>query len=105
MNAIIPVQQSEQWEFHDLGLILNEREGHTFWKKGEIVQSQAIINGFEVLVVKHSGKAGSMYGVSINGAVIVDGCGLPYLTREEAIEAVDATRLLIGDYIDAEYSD
>lgn len=108
MNAIIPARSGERWECYDLGLRLNKTEGHTFWNKGEIVQAQANINGHEVIVVRHSGRvvvAMDMYGVKVNGVVIVDRNGSPYLKREEAIDVVDSTRVPTGDYVDAECSD
>lgn len=106
MNRIIPAQQGEHWEMDDIGLMLNKQEGHTFWMKGEIVQAEAIINGYEVLVRKHSGRVScDMYGVKVNGVVIVDERGSPHLQREQAIEVVNSTRTPIGDYIDAECAD
>lgn len=106
MNALIPAQQGEKWEVDDIGLMLNKQEGHTFWMKDEIVQAQAIINGYEILVRKHSGRVScEMYGVRVNGVVIVDGYNSPYLHREDVIDIVNSIRTPIGDYIDAEYDD
>ena len=42
----------------DLGLILNEREGHTFWQPEEILQFRGVVNGVTVWIEKVTGRYG-----------------------------------------------
>lgn len=51
----------------DLGLILNEREGHTFWKPFEMLQFHGIVRGVEVWIEAAKGRMGrgkTMYRVA-----------------------------------------
>lgn len=59
---ILPEFQS--W---DLGLILNEREGHTFWQPFELLQFHGIVRGVEVWIEAAKGRMGrgkTMYRIA-----------------------------------------
>lgn len=45
----------ESW---DMGLEINRKEGHDFWKPGEVVQFRGVVNGVMVWIEMASGRMG-----------------------------------------------
>jgi len=46
------------FESFDMGLHLNEVEGHSFWQSGEVVQYRGFINGMRVYIERAIGRMG-----------------------------------------------
>jgi len=50
-----------EFESWDMGLELNEKEGHTFWQPGEVLQFRGVVNGVTVWIEQACGR------MSLNG--------------------------------------
>ena len=55
-GTVEPMLILPEFQSWDLGLILNEREGHTFWKAGELLQFCGVVNGLRVWIEQANGR-------------------------------------------------
>lgn len=99
MREIIPVQQGEKWVWKDVGLLFNQEEGHSFWRKGDLIQGRGEINGVEVFISYCSRASGnsSFYGVNVFGETYSP------ISKDEVLCMLDNIRNHVnGDFIDAD---
>lgn len=54
-EALLILPGFESW---DQGLEVNRREGHNFWKPGEVIQFRGVVNGVMVWIEMVSGRLG-----------------------------------------------
>jgi hypothetical protein len=92
MELILPGFQS--W---DVGEILNEREGHTFWQPGEMVQLHGLVRGVEVWIELIRGR---MAFNRVRGYRVAFG---PQPDYPEQVDIFEAARLLKENIPPMEY--